>query len=157
MNKLYLVIIAVVLVAGAWFLFQGEKPTQPQKVQEIPKVLDAFAMLMENVDADIAILVGVESNEGSGVAYRSFSQGEFLHAVVAEMPLPAEGSVYEGWLVQPEPLQFFSTGIMEQNAKGEWVLEYMANIDYPSYNKVIITEETIVDETPEAHILEGDF
>ena len=80
-----------------------------------------------------------------------------MHAVVAFMLDPGINNAYEGWLVQPGPLQFFSTGVMEKNDKGEWVLEYTAQEEFPNFLRVVITKETIVDAIPELHILEGDF
>ncbi|MDA1337580.1 MAG: anti-sigma factor [bacterium] len=157
MNKLYIVIVGLVLVAGAWLLSQGSEPVLIETEQEIKETVTTLSMLMENTVNETATLLAVGDREGTGTAYRSFKEGEFLHAVVANMPSPAEGNVYEGWLVMPNPLQFFSTGVMEQNEQGEWILEYVSNVDYPLHTKIVITEETLVDEIPEAHILQGDF
>ena len=157
MNKIYIVVIGIVLIAGGWYALQGSKEVSEEIEQEAPEVLSILSMLMESSETESVALLEVEGRVGSGIAYRSFEDGEFLHAVAASMPLPAEGSVYEGWLVKPSPLEFFSTGVMQQDEHGDWVLEYRADVDYPEYGKVVITEETLVDETPEAHVLEGDF
>jgi hypothetical protein len=156
MNKLLILIVIVALAAGAlWLFFQGTSPKEEARVIAPQKT--RFQMSMEMPQAQRASLLAVEGSTGFGMAYRLFQEGVFSHGVLAEMPLPAPGSVYEGWLVQPSPLQFFSTGVMTQNEHGQWELEYTAAVDYPSYSKVVITQETLVDETPEAHILEGDF
>ena len=48
---------------------------------------------------------------------------------------------------------------MKKNAKGEWTIEYVPDNEglFPSHTKVVITEETVVDQTMESHIIEGDF
>ena len=46
---------------------------------------------------------------------------------------------------------------MEKIEDGKWFLEYQANNEYPTYLTIVITLETIVDTTPEKHIIEGDF
>jgi plastocyanin len=119
------------------------------------------SMLMAETGTQTATLVAVDGSDSSGTAYRLLKDGVLSHALVATLPDPSEGNVYEGWLVQPSPLEFFSTGMLEKNSDGMWQLEYVieGNIEYPfeSYTRTIVTEEVVVDDTPEGHILEGDF
>ncbi len=106
-----------------------------------------------------ASLVAVDGSSSSGVGYIVRADGKLMHLVEAEMPEPADGNSYEGWLVDTSasPLKFFSTGIISKNASGTWILEYETDQEYPGYDRVVITEETIMDETPERHVIEGDF
>ncbi|MFC1727477.1 anti-sigma factor [Patescibacteria group bacterium] len=91
-------------------------------------------------------------------AYLVRTSNKLYHYVIADLPDPPEGSAYEGWLVNNDPkLSFFSTGVMEKTLSGKYELAYMAGQSYEGYNKVVITLETKVDETPEKHILEGAF
>jgi hypothetical protein len=160
MTKIILSVVVLVVLVGAIFMLQGAKQEEPvvqdqEQPQEEQKTISQI--LAENTATTLASLVAVNESDSEGMGYRVVQDGMFYHAVLASMPEPAEGSVYEGWLVQPEPLQFFSTGVMQKNEQGIWQLEYKADQDYPSYLRVVITEETVVDETPEIHIIEGDF
>ena len=103
----------------------------------------------------VADLYDITIDTGGGMAYL-FRDGALYHYVEANLPEPAEGNVYEGWLVSQLPtLKFFSTGIMELNSDGTYTLIFMTDAEYPEYDHVVITEETVVDATPETHILEG--
>jgi hypothetical protein len=106
-----------------------------------------------------ASLVAVDGSSSSGSAYIVRVDGKLIHLVEANMPNPASGNSYEGWLVDASasPLKFFSTGVMKKNETGVWVLEYVGDKEYLGYNRVVITEETVVDAKPEKHIIEGDF
>lgn len=155
-NKIILFAGAILLVGGGLFLFvafpgeTGDAPGQEQSVLE--------TILAGNA-VQKAVLEPAEgsNSRGSGLGYKFVEGGRMYHAAQARLEDPAEGTVYEGWLVQPEPLRFFSTGVMELNSQGEWALEFERDGDYASYTQVVITEETVVDETPERHILEGTF
>lgn len=138
---------------------QAEEPEEASQEQKIPINLSVnlLPQLQAREETQTAALAAVDGSNSSGTAYRLAEEGKLYHAVTASMPDPAPGLVYEGWLVQPSPLQFFSTGVMERQTDGSFLLEYSAEQTYPTYTRVVITEETQVDETPEAHILEGDF
>ena len=104
--------------------------------------------------AQKAELAGVGDYAGSGIATRAYENGNFSHAVLADLPDPAVGSFYEGWLVSGP--KFISTGRM-RIAKGGWILEFDSAIDYSDYNGVVITLEKTADKLPEDHVLEGTF
>lgn len=118
---------------------------------------------------DIAIeeidLVAVDGYDGYGIARRGESGNLFSHVVVATLPALNLGSqYYEGWLVKPGVVQFFSTGEMFPRQDGKWGLvweveisrEYMGIGDF---EKVVITlEDRDGNEAPSAeHVLEGRF
>ena len=107
-------------------------------------------------------LEDVTGGSAEGTATRVYdASGMFIHTVDARLPELAEGSVYEGWLVRGVPgdedFDFISTGVMELEGGGMYSLVFSSETDYEAYAGVVITEETVVDETPEAHILEGSF
>jgi hypothetical protein len=161
MKRLLVGALALVIIAlGAFALFYSPQKTAdttgPSRGdEEEVHVADIFAS--ENPASLSATLTAVDGSNSSGTAYRLSENGMLYHSVTATMPDPAAGNSYEGWLVQPTPLDFFSTGIMEKNAQGQWQLVYSAEETYPSHLRVVITEETIIDATPEEHIIEGDF
>jgi hypothetical protein len=162
-----LIILSITLIVGGFFYYQQQDNPEEMASTNIDQTSPGEAPMAEDItllsylqdatEAEEANLIAVDGSDSSGVAYRLFENGEFKHAVIADMPDPAPGSVYEGWLVQPDPLNFFSTGVMEKNEEGLWVLEFTSDQAYADYFRVVITEETIVDEIPEIHIIEGDF
>lgn len=157
-NKIILYAGAILLVGGGLFLFFVGIPSGPSTGpgQEERGVLETILAGDGSLKAVLEPSEGSGSS-GSGLAYKLAQNGRLYHAVQARMEDPSEGAVYEGWLVQPEPLRFFSTGVLELNEQGEWALELRLDEEYPTYTRAIITEETLVDDTPERHILEGDF
>lgn len=160
MNKIVLVIIILIVIVGGYFFLQNNKETTdvPASVDdELTEEKTFIEFVLENEMTQIASLSAVDGSDSSGTGYRLIEKGKLFHVVLASMPDPEEGNSYEGWLVQPNPLKFFSTGVMEKNQDGLWILEYTTENEVPTYNRVVITEETIVDETPEKHIIEGDF
>jgi len=163
---LIVVVLAVIVgggILGYQFLRTSKEEPKVPAVEEgkseiiMREEVSFLDMIQRDPDTQIAPLIAVDGSNSSGAAYKLFKNGKLYHAVMASMPDPQEGNVYEGWLVQPSPLQFFSTGVMEKNENNVWVLEYSTDNEYPSYTKVIITEETIIDPIPETHIIEGSF
>lgn len=157
--------IGLGLLAGVyWFVIRSpetsEQPvvetSQPVQAEVIPTsdTPDFMAQLVNNPDTLVADLVDVSGGTASGKGYVNRQDGVLYHYVEANLPEPAEGSVYEGWLVQQRPLKFFSTGVLEQQDDA-YTLTYTSDTEYEGYNFVVITEETVVDETPEAHVIEG--
>lgn len=119
--------------------------------------IDVLKLLETDPNSQKTSLVTVNGSNSSGTAYKLIKNGIFYHAIIATMPDPAPGNNYEGWLVRPSPLNFFSTGVMNKDKNEKWVLIYQQAGDVPANNRVVITEETVVDPTPEIHIIEGDF
>jgi len=137
----------------------GEFPADLMMEDEdgMMKENEVLGMTMGDADSQTAQLTAVDDSDSLGIAYRLAKNGILYHAVTASMPDPSSGNVYEGWLVQTSPLEFLSTGVLERNDEDMWQLEYTTNSEYPTYTRVVITEETVVDATPETHIIEGDF
>ena len=163
-KKLIIILVVIFITVLVWyFLYFGQEVMAPsedtQKSVDIDTGgdLSVLSMLINTSSIQIADLEAVDESNSSGTAYRLFKDGVLWHALVATMPDVESGNSYEAWLVQTEPLEFFSTGIMKKNQEGKWILEYRADNEYPTYLKTVITEETIIDATPEVHILEGSF
>ncbi len=158
MLKIIIIIIIIIIIAFIVFLiFNNNKPQQEGMKKESMKEKNSLDMIISNVLTEETTLKAVDGSDSSGKAYRLIEKGKLYHAVVATMSDLRGENKYEGWLVQPNPLKFFSTGVMKKNKEGLWVLEYTANKESPAYYRVVITEETVVDSTPEKHIIEGDF
>ncbi|MCH7641267.1 anti-sigma factor [Patescibacteria group bacterium] len=168
------VVAAVVLLIGG-FVFYTNRQNQLEPAVEMKQVDmsegknmmvekdetmvmedDMKLSIMENPDSLSGTLKDVAGGNSSGTAYVLGRDGKLSHTVTANLPDPSGGNVYEGWLVNKTPsLTFFSTGVMEKQADETYTLSFMADKLFEGYNFVVITEETVVDSTPETHILEG--
>ena len=132
----------------------------------------------ETTDEDVVIdteswtqeiaLEDEEGTGGSGIARRGVSGELFTHVVVAELPaINEETTFYEGWLVIPGVVEFFSTGEMFPREDGKWGLVWEINTvdaeleyeDFYDYREVVITREPRDgDPAPApAHVIEGIF
>lgn len=128
-------------------------------VENTENEVKAMKSLANNTNALIADLVDVSGGNSTGIAYilRSNDVEQVLqHSVTAKLPTLTNGSMYEGWLVKQKPeLMFISTGVLEQDTDGMFTLEFDSTNLYEGYDFVVITEETIIDEKPEKHIIEA--
>ena len=165
MSKIIIAIIIIIVIAGlGYWGYQLMTAPKEEAKEESPTpkedgimgdgILD---MILADESSEVIDLEVVDGSNSSGKAYRLIRDGKLYHVVVANLPEPPEGNKYEGWLVVPDPLKFFSTGVMEKNEKDLWVLEYTNNQAFLEYYRVVITLETAVDLNPEKHIIEGDF
>lgn len=149
-------IIVIVVVVTAGLLYRNLKSpktlptTPPSAIKE--EMVKEFNFDIPD-DVETADLTDVTGGTGKGIATRKLENGTFTHAVLADLA-DLETGFYEGWLVTGD--KFISTGKM-RIAKGGYLLEFSSSTDYSDYTKVVITLETIFDETPEIHVLEGSF
>lgn len=134
-----------------------------QAVENSQRVIEekmAEAESLASQYSDATELSDVTGGTSIGTAYRNqySSTDGFTHYVTVVVPRPEGENFYEGWLVNPTTGDFISTGRMELDADNiSNVLTFTSPTDYTDYAKVVITLETIADDTPEEHILEGSF
>lgn len=109
-----------------------------------------------NLNTKTGELMDVTGGNSSGQAYILRKETGLKHMVVADLPAPQNGLVYEGWLVkQGTEMEFFSTGVMERQYDGKYTLMYEDDERHEGFDFVVITLEEDVDATPETHVLEG--
>lgn len=164
MNKRDVVIGLIVIFVIIGLVYWIRRPKAPKlTATPIPsvenKIEDSFKITIPD-DVDRANLKDVSGGNGSGIATRKYTNGNFTHTVLADLPDPEVGTFYEGWLVRGKSgdfdFSFFSTGKM-RIAKGGYILDYNSTKDYSDFKGVIITSEKVDDKSPEKHILEGSF
>ena len=171
MNKILLVITVLALATGGYFLLISNNKAIPNTSIDSPAKNDMeTASLIDEPVAEKLMpneiinspetktgkLDDVSGGSSFGTAYVLRENNMLYHYVDASLPDPNGSNVYEGWLVKKSPqLLFFSTGIMEKGNDGNYVLTFMSDDLSDGYDFVVITEETIVDKTPEKHIIEG--
>lgn len=162
MRKLLNLILILGALAAVYFYFYDDKPSDlgTETVESVIERFDDSFTIEISEDADKISLKDVAGGTSSGVATRLLEDGRFSHYAIADLPEPEGGNFYEGWLVRGKPgdanFKFISTGKMI-NVKGGYTLNFESNTDYTEFGQVVITLETIMDSTPEKHILEGNF
>ena len=164
MKKIFLILI---ILLGVYFIFTSvsEKTSiseniEPVAVTDEPITLveSSFDLTFLQNESTVKIdLNSVDESSSYGSAFILLEDDNLSHYVIADLPVPDDGSVYEGWIVNSATTSFFSTGVMVLDANGQFELFYSQELLEEGYDKVVITLETIVDETPEAHVLEGSF
>jgi len=158
-----IVAVLALIVGGSLYFYSGEEDISDKQIYD-----DGIADVEDEIgetDGDEIImaspektnLVQVSEVEGSAVANRVYSGGEFIHTIVAELPALDEG-FYEGWLIRiiEGQTEFFSTGKMEES-DNSYYLEYRSDTDKSSYSEIVVTLELEDDGLPEKHVLEGTF
>ncbi len=153
----------VILITGALYIRnvrKGKALTVPAPTPNFQQTESKFPGLMVPPDADKLSLDNVAGNEGTGEAFKTFSNGKFALTVLADLPTPNSGYFYQTWLVRGNAgetnFAFISMGKMSMG-KGGYLTEFSANKDYSDYKKVVVTLERGFDNTPEQHILEASF
>lgn len=153
-----LIILAV--VAGAIVLLRRTRAPEPLPPPSIEEKIEKSFNFAIPEDVERADLTDVTGGTGSGLATRKYENGRFTHAVLVDLPDPAPGTFYEGWLVRGKEgdanFAFISTGRMRV-AKGGYILEFESSRDYSDHKGIVVTLEKVDDKKPEKHILEGSF
>jgi len=157
MNRRDIVIGLIILAVVAGIIYWVRKPKPELEIPEpsIEETLEESFKMEIPDDVEKAELKDVAGKIATGIATRKFIEGLFTHTVIVDIPDPAEGYYYEGWLVK-EDGELVSTGKL-RIAKGGYLLEYSSAVDYSDYSGVVITLESKDDGVPEEHVLEGTF
>ena len=160
-NLKYLALFVIIILFGYFGWNYLYNPIPEEYAEEVPfkEEGEGEKSQTENTATVLkAILRGVESFEDRAAGTATIVRTDKLaHEVHATLPRPTGNKVYEGWLVNPDTSEFFSTGVMEGGNKGVYTLSYESSENlYESYNYVVITEEvSVTDNKPEIHVLEG--
>jgi hypothetical protein len=163
-----LIIILLIIL-----LFSGNDPEQVENVVEVVsdeqditvEVIEASASSADALLYEQIELLAVDGSGSSGVARRGYTAGLFTHVVIASLPsIDTEQYFYEGWLVKPGIVDFFSTGEMFPREDGKWGLVWEVDSlnapdDLDDYSQVVITLEPRDDDPAPAahHVIEGEF
>lgn len=163
-NDIVIGVITVVIIAVVLLLLrQSQSPPVLQNPNPSPssqqQIEDAFNLEIPD-DVEKIDLEDVADIGGVAIATRKFENGEFTSTVLADLPDPIPGSFYQVWITKDDPAsassQFLSLGRMRL-AKGGWILEFRSTTDYLDYNGFLISEEKTSDNSPERHLMQGQF
>ncbi len=106
-----------------------------------------------------AALADVTGGDGYGIAHATIESGVYsLIAEVGNLPEPAAGYFYEGWLVRRgDELSVLSVGRLSQTEKG-YANAYRSQTDLLDHAFYVLTlEADDGNSAPGEHILEGTF
>jgi hypothetical protein len=168
MNKKDIVIGVVVLLVLAGVVYARSQSTnddmkvpeaQTQGTSTEKDIEDKFKMDIPD-DAPKAELSSVDEGDGSGIATRKEENGNHVVTILADLPAPASGTFYQGWLVKGEEgsddYSLISAGRLT-SAKGGYLLNYQSKTDYSDHEKVVISEEKGSSTKISKAILSGSF
>lgn len=168
MNRRDIVIggIILLILAGV-FYFRSKNDDSAMKVPETKvsasetekSLEDKFKVSIAD-DAPKAELKSVGENDATGIATRKDADGSHEIMVLADLPDPEKGMVYQGWLVKGEEGQdgynVVSAGRLT-SAKGGYMLNFQSKTDYADHTKVVISEEKGTASKIGTKVLEGNF
>lgn len=123
---------------------------------------DLVTDMDEDLEYDLSAgLLAVDGSEASGLALAGFDQKSYyynLKATFANLPDPAEGFYYEGWLVRTGTSpSVISTGKVKKEGE-KYVNRYVSETDLSDYGSYVLTlEPNDGDPAPATHVVEGDF
>ncbi|MBI4435289.1 hypothetical protein HY630_01325 [Candidatus Uhrbacteria bacterium] len=121
-------------------------------------VPDIQTYLEANVrDWSAAALADVTGGDSFGIAHSRFASGTYtLVAEMGNLPDPAAGYFYEGWLVRRgEDFSLVSTGRVQKTDNG-YAHVYLSTTDLSGYDFYVLTlEPDDANPAPAEHILEG--
>lgn len=144
-------IIVLVILAGLFYWYKSRKPalkvpeSTPSIQQVEQSIEDKFKFVVpDNIEK--AQLKDITGGDGSGIATRT--------EILVDLPDPEPGTFYQAWLENANG-KLLSLGKLNE-AKGGWLIQYNGAA-YPTYNKVVISQEKVVDGTIEERVLEGSF
>jgi hypothetical protein len=149
-------ILIIALIGGAFFYKNLKTPkilSTPTPSTIKSKIEGLFNYVIPD-DLDSIELKDVSGGIYRGIAARKFEKGTFTITVLVDLPDLSSNEFYEGWISSGD--KFISIGKL-RIAKGGFLVDFTSNIDYSSYNKVIVTKEKVNDNKPESLILEGSF
>lgn len=156
MKKILVLLVVILLLLGGVALFLKSGDDQVVDIMSEPESSSGEVEWWAQQGTQVANLEDVSGNASTGTGYARRSEEGLLHMVRAKLADPEGENFYEGWLVRKTPiLEFFSTGEMKLNTDGEYVLDFRSELAREGFDEVVITLETIRDDIPEQHILEG--
>lgn len=150
-------LLLIVLVTYFYFKNQSNLSVPAEPIPTVSldeKVEGRFdTKLPENVEK--TELKPLTLSSSFAAATREYVNGQFSLAILADLPDPETGKLYQAWLTVGDGQQL-SLGKLHE-AKGGWLLEFSSSIDYSKHNDVAITLESTLDNTPEEVVLRGSF
>lgn len=120
---------------------------------------DIMMMAQQDTTSKKGDLKDVSGGTASGKAFVLRKEGKLYFTASADLPDPANGSFYEGWLVKKgsSPVRLTDTGKFDKQSDGSYEDSYSSENLYDGYDFVVVTWEQgqVNPQNPGKHILEG--
>ena len=158
-------VVLIILLGGVYLLRRSpEKPgteaIDETPVEEVEKQLEEKFNFDVPEDVEKASLKDLTGEGSSGLGTRDVTEDGVEVSIIADLPSPDGGEQYQGWMSRgaegEENFDRVSLGVLRE-AKGGWMLEIKLEGEYGDYNRLQVSRETRVDDTPEKLILDGEF
>ncbi|MCX7996937.1 MAG: anti-sigma factor [Patescibacteria group bacterium] len=126
-------------------------PVKPGKAD--PKFMEKLKSRPGTVSVTMTDVIGSNTR---AYALVSRHDGQLYAGVRAFVPLPPEGSFYQGWIMKKYPRKMYvPLGVFELQKDGTFLLTKTITPTYPDFKHLVITIESTGDRLPERHVLEG--
>lgn len=148
-----LVIIAIVL------FIQGRRNdlSVPDEASPTPSISETEQSMEDQFRVDIPDNVdkaSLQGLSGSGIATRDLMTTPADVTVLADLPDPDSGKFYEAWVGNGTDTKLLGR---LRVAKGGYLLDANLSSSLSSYNKVIVSIESVDDNNIEQTVLQGSF
>lgn len=161
----FLILIAAGLTAGYLLLLQKPEP-ETQEVTTVttpPTNVPISPSVAHFVGSKTITLSNLSDSSPSGSATLNIDPDNVTISIDVGLLDPPEGQFYQGWVLKTDE-DYRSIGTLLKNNNGRYIATKSTKVlptDYfePSelYNIVVISLETIEDNTIETRVLEGTF
>jgi hypothetical protein len=169
MKRRDIVIGVIVLAAAVGVYFYGQKLKKDNQ-PKVPQTLSSQDNTEQNIenkfnlqipdDLEKAILKDRAGGNSQAIATRKWSDGQFSFDILADLPEPESGFLYQGFLIRgnegEDGYSVISVGQFTI-AKGGWLIHYESSNNYSDYTKVVVSLQQALSERPEKPVLQGSF
>jgi hypothetical protein len=164
----FLIILSAIILSGCnpqELFSQLAVSDVEQSAQEKINQSDAIKKKIETIEtnkqtfAQTAELGLVQPDmEAGAFAFRNnFSLDQKTNIAIEAILPNADNKFYEAWLVGEDSDNYLSIGALSYIGPEDYQLIYSSADDTSNFPKVMITTETIADDTPEERLLIGTF
>jgi hypothetical protein len=166
-QRLLGVVVVVIVLGGLFLFFRGDQGGELEfgegeeaSVEEVTSELSQKLGVTVAEDVERVSLRDINNEGASALATRNYTEGRFMHTILAALPDVESGEDYQGWLVRgsegDEDYSVLATGVFT-TSKGGYLLEFSSSSDLRDHDQVWITSEVVDDGQPGNRMLEGSF
>jgi hypothetical protein len=165
MKRKYIVfgiIITVLLyITYQWWVRDVDDMRVPEEtqVESVQERLEEKFNVQIPEDAEKAELVD-EEKRVSAIATRTKENGTTKINILADLPDPVGGEIYQGWIEKgtegEEGFERVSLGGFRM-IKGGWIVEYNSQNNIDGFERVVISKESGISSEMGEKIVEGSF
>lgn len=168
--KIILIVLLFSLLIGGiivmyYLILKSPATQEPISQTPVPVTEDVPEEIASHYVGSQTITLRDESGgTSSGTAYRDISTSRVTHSITASLPNLEQDKYYQAWMIKTG--NTFKLGALSINDQGNYFLDTSFQFDSSTslftdfdtlHNTIIISLETINDQTIETKLLEGTF